>query len=128
MAQPMIVIALACILAPSIGHAQESDTLLDDPRVLREGNETSKMLFLLPQQERHKTMTRFISANGQPCVAVTRTMYQGSAPDGVDFWSIDCGNASYMALFGPDYKDQFMDCRFLALVAPRSKCWIKFEK
>src|SRR6266568_4530372 len=108
MAKPIIVIALACILAPSIGHAQESDTLLDDPRVLREGNETSKMLFLLPQQERHETMTRFISANGQPCAAVTRTMYQGSAPDGVDFW--------------------FMDCRFLALVAPRSECWIKFEK
>ena len=96
MARPMIVIALACILAPSIGHAQESDTLLDDPRMFREGNETSKMLFLLPQEERHKTMTRFISANGQPCAAVTRTMYQGSAPDGVDFWSIDCGNASYM--------------------------------
>ena len=128
MARPMIVIALACILAPSIGHAQESDTLLDDPRVLREGNETSKMLFQLPQQERHETMTRFISANGQPCAAVTRTMYQGSAPDGVDFWSIDCGNASYMALFRPDYKDQFMDCRFLASVALRSKCWIKFEK
>jgi hypothetical protein len=51
-------------VAPSIGHAQESDTLLDDPRVLREGNETSKMLFQLPQQERHETMTRFISANG----------------------------------------------------------------
>ena len=31
MAKPMIVIALACILAPAIGHAQESDTLLDDP-------------------------------------------------------------------------------------------------
>ena len=30
MAKPMIVIALACILAPAIGHAQESDTLLDD--------------------------------------------------------------------------------------------------
>ena len=57
MAKPLIVIALACILAPSIGHAQESDTLLDDPRLLREGNETSKMLFLLPQQERHETMT-----------------------------------------------------------------------
>ena len=69
MARPMIVIALACILAPSIGHAQESDTLLDDPRVLREGNETSKMLFQLPQQERHKTMTRFIAASGQPCAA-----------------------------------------------------------
>jgi hypothetical protein len=104
MARPMIVIALACILARSIGHAQESDTLLDDPRVLREGNETSKMLFQLPQQERHETMTRFISANGLPCAAVTRTMYQGSAPDGVDFWSIDCGNASYMALFSPTTK------------------------
>ncbi|HEX9255749.1 MAG TPA: hypothetical protein VF938_09390 [Candidatus Angelobacter sp.] len=129
MAKPIIVIALACILAPSIGHAQESDTLLDDPRVLREGNETSKMLFLLPQQERHETMTRFISANGQPCAAVTRTMYQGSAaPDGVDFWSIDCGNASYMAWFTPDNKDQFIDCRFMALIGPGSGCWIKFEK
>src|SRR4029450_9252716 len=121
MARPMIVIALACILAPSIGHAKESDTLLDDPRVLREGNKTSKMLFKLPHHERHKTMTRFISANGLPCAAVTRTMYQGSAPDGVDFWSIDCGNASYMALFRPDYKDQLVDRRLSALVAPRSK-------
>jgi hypothetical protein len=128
MAKPMIVIALACILAPSIGHAQESDTLLDDPRVPREGNKTSKMLFLMPQQERHETMTRFISANGQPCAAVTRTMYQGSAPDGVDFWSIDCGNASYMAWFTPDNKDQFIDCRFMALIGPGSGCWIKFEK
>ncbi len=128
MANLMIVIALACILAPSLGHAQGRDTLLDDPRVLREGNKTSKMLFLMPQQERHETMTRFISANGQPCAAVTRTMYQGSTPDGVDFWSIDCGNASYMAWFTPDNKDQFIDCRFMALIGPGSGCWIKFEK
>ena len=104
MARPMIVIALTCILAPSIGHAQESNTLVDDPRVLREGNETSKMLFLLPQQERHETMTRFISANGQPCAAVTRTMYQGSAPDGVDFGASIAAMRAIWRCSGPTTK------------------------
>jgi hypothetical protein len=69
----------------------------------------------MSDDERAGALARVMASNGRPCSQVTRTFAQGTAPDGLSFWSFSClAGEDWQLVINPDSSIQFLPCKEIA--------------
>jgi hypothetical protein len=69
----------------------------------------------MSDDERAGALARVMSTNGRACSQVTRTFAQGTAPDGMSFWSFSClAGEDWQLVISPDSSIQFLPCKEVA--------------
>ena len=107
-------------------HAQLSASASANP--CERSNPVSDQLSALPTEERNAMLARMMQSSGEPCVSVSRNMYQGQDSQGSAYWSFACSNGhDYQVRINPDSKGstRYLECAVLQAVG--SHCWETFQ-
>ena len=87
-------------------------------------NVHSEKLSSLSEPEKLKFIGTAVKSSGVKCNA-ERVMFNGSTPDGQDFWSVDCGDADQILSIKANSETNTLDCAVMAQFG--TPCWERWS-